>query len=434
MPLCLSECCLDRCLGHKDTFGVIQDCDYEGPKNIIIGFDGSSQEPDGAIQEQQKQPKMPYYKNLAGLSNVCKFHLMAGGNIGNSEKYFEDQVPFYYSGVGTRGSELGQTIRNLPFCSSGFAMDYIARLACRDLAKVYKEGDKVYVFGFSRGAATARLFASYLSKTPINDIDVKIELLGVYDTVPQTWKYSTTNDIEKMDYWKEGKIEKPENVKKVVHFLAIDEYRVIMNPTQFAKEDDVTEIWHCGCHSDCGGGYFHDGISDAVLNSMMIVAKEAGVQFREITEEMCMKKDRNIVDERFKNMQPDLFKKFDKDMQVSPNASDKDIHDEYKPGMMYKINEWKNFKHRELCVKDKKGVKMPDEPILLLDITEDRIKNFAPKTPLEELEGNDNYPRLSYVNQKYRPEHLKGVKYRLVNSKDMSISDEVYTIEERVEW
>ena len=47
-------------------------------------------------------------------------------------------------------------------------------------------------------------------------------------------------------------------------------------------------------HRDCGGGYYHDGISDAVLKCMKMEATEAGLKCCEITKETC-KRDHDTL-------------------------------------------------------------------------------------------------------------------------------------------
>ena len=60
----------------------------------------------------------------------------------------------------------------------------------------------------------------------------------------------------------------PEIVEKAIHFVSIDEAREPFIPTLFNSDPRVTEIWCPGIHSDIGGGYYHDGLSDNVLQLM----------------------------------------------------------------------------------------------------------------------------------------------------------------------
>ena len=98
---------------------------------------------------------------------------------------------------------------------------------------------------------------------------IHVAFLGLYDTVLQSpYKYSMSTSIFHMD--------------------ANDNFQ----PTLLNKDPRVKEIWVPGCHSDCVGGYCHDGISisDSVLKCMKMEEKEAGLKFYEITKETCKNK------------------------------------------------------------------------------------------------------------------------------------------------
>ena len=218
-------------------------------------------------------------------TRMDKLHLYAGGNIGNTYNDFSDegndghplykQIACYYSGVATRGSAFRRKIRNVV---PGEAIDTIIAEVEEDLKEIYKDGDKLFVFGFSRGAATARLFVSDLNKYQVSPI--RVAFLGLYDTVLQSpFKYGTSTSIFNMDIHDKKSSKLPTIVEKAVHFVAIDEHRYNFQPTLLNKDSRVKEIWVPGCHSDCGGGYYHDGISDAVLECMKMEAKEAGLKF-----------------------------------------------------------------------------------------------------------------------------------------------------------
>ena len=78
-----------------------------------------------------------------------------------------DQVAYYHPGVGTMGAPMARTavgrawstVTGLAF-ATGF-MDNVED-AYRYLMNTYNDGDRIYLFGFSRGAYTARALASLL--------------------------------------------------------------------------------------------------------------------------------------------------------------------------------------------------------------------------------------------------------------------------------
>src|SRR4051794_27643487 len=66
------------------------------------------------------------------------------------------QITFYFSGVGAR--------RDISSTATGRGFDEIIIEAFINLASNYMEGDSIYLFGFSRGAAAARAFSGILSE------------------------------------------------------------------------------------------------------------------------------------------------------------------------------------------------------------------------------------------------------------------------------
>ena len=92
-----------------------------------------------------------------------------------------------YVGVGNRGS-----ISIYHKLSAAFAITEPRKIideAYKYLVKNYQSGDSIFIFGFSRGAALARLFAQKIAddglvreKTVVAQ-KIDIELLGVWDTV-----------------------------------------------------------------------------------------------------------------------------------------------------------------------------------------------------------------------------------------------------------
>lgn len=401
---------------HEDDgyeYGVVEQFkDKDGTKNIVISFDGTGGSPGWAVQP--KPAEVPLYEGKTGLSNICKMHLYAGGNVGNTTASCDGQVALYYSGVGTRG--------NYRFLKANFglgAMADIYTMAYEDLEKIYKEGDKLYVFGFSRGAATARLFCSYLYQNPIGK-ETNVDFLGVYDTVAESvpiFGGVGTSDVPQvLDKGENGSL--PPNVAKAVHFVSLDDYRAPFAPTLFNKDDRVTEVWVPGNHSDVGGGYYHDGISDIVLKCMMMKAKEAGMKTRDITEKTCKEEINTLIDVDDPEVNTEQFSNFDNDMEIRENALDPDVHNEVS-GLYKFINYINCFSHRPIR-KLKDGKTWEGEPILLLDIVVKRAKEWNGQIP-EEF----NNPEKTYSNNKYRPSYLVGIPYKLVTSKDMSVSETV---------
>lgn len=130
------------------------------------------------------------------------------------------------------------------------------------------------IFGFSRGAATARSFINriwnfyfyYNFRTNIHGkpiykpsfhffgiqygVQINVRFLGLFDTV-SSYGLRHKNDVNQLNL----KIQKG-FVRKTVHLVAADEYRSNFSLTNIASAGEKgTEIILPGAHSDIGGGY-----------------------------------------------------------------------------------------------------------------------------------------------------------------------------------
>merc|ERR1712232_352301 len=143
-------------------------------------------------------------------------------------------------------------------------------------------------------------------------------------------------------------------------------------------------------------------------------------------EETCTKEKNTLIGDK-SHLDTDAFTRYDKDMKIEPDAADPEYHDQM--SLMYVIlNFWAWFTHRKVY-RMKLDKPMIGEPILVLDSVFERIKNWK----LEDSKGN-KLP-LSYKTTKYRPPALVGVPYKVVNSNDMTVSEEAYPgVEELPEW
>ena len=202
------------------------------------------------------------------------------------------QAVFYDPGVGTLGepgmfTKLGRKVTMLMGLAFGLGVTANVSEAYAFLMDEYAEGDRIYIFGFSRGAMEARALAGLLHKCGLlnkghdplvryavemhhNVVDkvsppqfkatfsraVPIHFLGLWDTVtsvgnvwsPITWPFSTFNP----------------SVVHVRHAIAMDERRAFFRQNRWSKspDQDVDERWFAGVHSDVGGGY---PVEDSIL-------------------------------------------------------------------------------------------------------------------------------------------------------------------------
>jgi uncharacterized protein (DUF2235 family) len=246
-------------------------------KKIIMNFDGTGNEPCDAIEEKEDGVAKD-----ESISNILKLHLFAGGNIENSTSLNDGQLSFYYPGVGVRGN-IFKRLWRLAFAAK--APDAIMAEAMEDLEKIYTKNDRLYIFGFSRGAAIARLFASRLAKngiqtkTGILDRDPVVSFLGAFDTVAAFGKPNLDKNTRPVSdvVFEDGTISPA--IRTAYHLVSVDENRLAFRPTLMNYESRVHEIWFPGVHSDIGGGYDRDGLSDNALSFMLEKTKEFGLEF-----------------------------------------------------------------------------------------------------------------------------------------------------------
>lgn len=262
---------------------------------------------------------------LDGTGNELK----AKGNTNVVELYDlldlsrpDEQVAYYDPGVGTFSAPGAWTpparlLSRVSGLAFGSGMRANLAEAYTYLMRVYEPGDKIYVFGFSRGAYTARALtgliysigifrpgaenlvqyavASYTRKKKGDDdwrqLDrfrwvfshpappdckrIPVEFLGVWDTVKAAgilrwdpkWPYARSIV----------------NVHKVRHAVSIDEYRrpyAHYGAKPYDTDDikpSVYEVWFAGVHSDVGGTFPDPRLAKITLKWMAQGAKKAGV-------------------------------------------------------------------------------------------------------------------------------------------------------------
>ena len=148
----------------------------------------------------------------------------------------------------------------------------ILREARADFDEATKDGTdniRVVVFGYSRGAALARMFVAQLLK---DEKCGEVAFLGVFDTVAAlNGVQRPGEDIATDVLFENGTLHKA--VRRAVHLVALDEDRTLFRPTLINRDaenkDRITEVWFPGVHGDVGGGYWHDGLSDGALKFMI---------------------------------------------------------------------------------------------------------------------------------------------------------------------
>ena len=277
-------------------------------KNIVLCFDGSGCDPKMHLSEGSDKGVW----KLQGISNIQKLHLLAGGNLsidGNIEPAVDGQVSLYVKGVGTY-TESGNINS-----SAGF-VNHTLWIMMDQLEEVYEKGDNLFILGWSRGAATAREFVSYMSKKGIKyingesdmecfkkeerDYKPTIKFLGLFDCVSlQLLSFDIFGILKRLllkqdpppSVLGEENGFVADNVERAVHFVCLDDTRAfpgipfdstMFPPTLLGQIDGKTEeIWFPGSHSNIGGNFYSKDLSDLTLRMMIDRLKVAGLRFRE---------------------------------------------------------------------------------------------------------------------------------------------------------
>ena len=181
-------------------------------------------------------------------------------------------------------------------------------------------GIKLYVYGFSRGAAAARTFVRWLSEllpppkaegekppqclqTGELQLPVSVEFLGLLDTVASVGVAHVVPIAEGHMSWADGTMELPDDatygglIKKCVHLVSGHEQRLCFPLDSVRRSDGkyppyATEVVYPGMHSDIGGGYppgdqgkanaEHDGLllSQIILQDLYSSAFEVGAPLK----------------------------------------------------------------------------------------------------------------------------------------------------------
>ncbi|MDY7533449.1 DUF2235 domain-containing protein [Pseudomonas sp. Bout1] len=132
-------------------------------------------------------------------------------------------------------------------------------------------GIKLYVYGFSRGAAAARAFVSWLNELmryrsflKLDDLEIplSVEYLGLLDTVASVGIADILPGADGHMSWADGNQELPGGglVKRCLHLAASFEQRLCFPLESIRREGgsypvNSVEVIYPGVHSDLGGGY-----------------------------------------------------------------------------------------------------------------------------------------------------------------------------------
>ena len=260
------------------------------------------------------------------LSNVLKLFRVV--------KRSEDQIVYYDPGIGTVStsdawSRLKAQAKGVFGLLTGYGLDDNVLDAYRFLMDHYEEGDRIYLFGFSRGAYTVRVLAGFLQmvgllersqanlcsyaltaykraavtddfsvawryESILSTRRVPIRFIGVWDTVTSVFVprpdrfYLPSTEV--LPYTKTNPL-----VETFRQAIAVDERRRLFRiyrwadpqpykPNRFDPAEglaqDIKQVWFAGYHSDIGGGFPEEesGIAKYPLQWLIDEAVQSGLQ------------------------------------------------------------------------------------------------------------------------------------------------------------
>ena len=211
------------------------------------------------------------------------------------------------------GTARDETIRGGAF---GYGIDDVVVAAYEWLIETYQDDDELFIFGFSRGAYTARSLAGFISRCGLIKLGAPLSIKQLYDRyrqgdnaytvhelraqtdksgfdIEESWivKYCIPIDVKFTGVWDtvaalanvthladitggdhrflDANLRKTE--RYIYHAMAIDENRQIFDATlltYYAPKDevytpprDITKVeqrWFCGSHGNVGGGNYSD--------------------------------------------------------------------------------------------------------------------------------------------------------------------------------
>jgi uncharacterized protein (DUF2235 family) len=309
-------------------------------KKIIVCCDGTGNE---------FRALAPVETDTEGNSNVVKLYTALDLSL--------TQIAYYHPGVGTMGDPSAEGMRRwwsrVKGLAFGWGFTENVLDAYRYLMQHYNAGDEVYIFGFSRGAYTARALAGFLHgygllcrgneghilyawnlytaklkkqrtqedpettlktdfafRDTFSHADFIMHFVGLWDTVSSVGWITTPLRL----------LHLAQNPSIVTgrHAVSIDERRCFYHdniwgdPVQLQippiligtprgnalnRLQDLAQVWFPGVHSDVGGSYgqYSSGLANESLEWIIEQAAAAGAVFKAQRKEAVLGKE--VVDD-----------------------------------------------------------------------------------------------------------------------------------------
>jgi len=286
-------------------------------RHIVVCIDGTWNRPG----QKDRDRMVP--------TNVVEVARALSGCAYSKGKPSVEQLLYYDTGVGTEGSWFERCLGG----ATGRGLRTKLSRAYTAIAREYKPGDKLFLFGFSRGAYTVRSLAGlidlcgfptknkcHLARAvdeatriyAIPDFEQRkkcaklhakkwadkayreksksVYFVGIWDTVGALGvPYWPLNWVGRAKYAFHN-VGLGKHIRHAYHAVAIDERRRLFAPAMWRDacrvkaagntNQVVEQVWFPGVHSNVGGGYVDSGLSDRTLLWMCLKAAKAGLGFK----------------------------------------------------------------------------------------------------------------------------------------------------------
>lgn len=266
---------------------------FDGTRNNFYNF----RDRRNFSRETLYQPKKyeSYLNNYSNVANLYRFI--------NQKNVSDSTLNIYIEGIGTENAVLNQnnqlvssgkadSKQGFAYGSGSTGVKTRALEACEKIVEMAKAKKiranhlRINLFGFSRGAATARHFMHLIKTKPgslsgwnLKAHQIRFGFVGLFDTVSSfhdfDWKSvakrgggvanpNFNDDVGELGLDFRALDANDKKITKIIHIIAMDEYRNYFSVTNINSAivgKYGIEILLNGAHSDIGGGY-HNNTSD----------------------------------------------------------------------------------------------------------------------------------------------------------------------------
>lgn len=264
-------------------------------KQIVVCLDGTWNDPIEQTNVYRLFQMLPGEERQVEENGPIRSHLARSS---------EQLAAFYLTSVGNGGRTQG-----LLGGTQGIGLHDSMIDAYILISQVYQRGDKIWLFGFSRGAWAARSLGAFIAHSGLiaaseadddsaadhaeniwliykddrgkkrgtrfwkQHDETPIRMIGVWDTVGQLgvplFNGLRLVDRAELRFLKFRNRELGPRVEHGRQALAIDEERADFTPTPWDEREGIKQVWFAGAHADVGGGYENHALSDIALEWMM---------------------------------------------------------------------------------------------------------------------------------------------------------------------